>query len=71
MSSGEATGFEELEIKPGETCYISETLPRGKTASIVWNEPGIFKYQLEAPRKSTSLGGYSGDIIAQGVIEVK
>ena len=70
MSSGASTGFEELEIKPGETCYISETLPRGKTASLVWTKPGIYKYSLEAPRKAT-LGGYSGDIMAEGVIEVK
>lgn len=70
MSSGEATGFEELEIKPGESCYMSDKLPRGKTASVVWEKPGIFKYQLEAPRKSSQVG-YSGDIIAEGVIEVK
>jgi hypothetical protein len=70
MSSEAATGFEELEIKPGETCYISETLPRGKTVSLVWTEPGSYKYSLEAPGSSTQ-EGYSGTVIAEGVIEVK
>jgi hypothetical protein len=70
MSSGAATGFEELEIKPGETCYMSEILPRGKTASLVWTEPGIYKYNLEAP-KPAGFKGYAGDIMAEGIIEVK
>ena len=70
MSSGAATGFEELEIKPDETCYISEKLPRGKTASLVWTKPGIYKYTLEAPRKRAQVG-YSGNTITEGVIEVK
>ena len=71
LSTEASTGFDELELKSGESCYISETLPRGKTASLVWTKPGTYKYNLEALRKATTLGAYSGDIIAKGVIEVK
>jgi len=69
LSTEAPTGFEEFKLKTGESCYISETLPRGKTASLVWSKPGIFKYILEAPG-STSGDGYSGNIMAEGVIEV-
>lgn len=71
LSTDASSGFEELELKPGETCYISDTLPRGKTASLVWTKPSIYKYNLEAPGGSSSLAGYSGNIVAEGVIEVK
>ena len=56
MSSEASTGFDELDIKPGESCYISETLPRGKTASLVWTKPGIYKYHLEAPGAAQGKG---------------
>jgi len=69
LSTEASQGFKELDLKPGESCYISEKLPRGKTASLVWTKPGTYKYHLEAPRSSQE--GYSGDIIAEGVIEVK
>ncbi len=70
LSSEASQGFEEIELKPGESCYISEKLPRGKTASLVWTKPGIFKYHLEG-EGSASTEGYSGKMLATGVIEVK
>ena len=70
LSTEASTGFEELELKTGESCYISEKLPRGKTASLVWTKPGSYKYNLEAPG-SSSQKGYIGKIMAEGVIEVK
>jgi hypothetical protein len=70
LSTEASTGFEELGLTSGESCYISEKLPRGKTASLVWTKPGIYKYNLEYPG-STSQEGYFGNIMAEGVIEVK
>ena len=72
LSTASPQGFEELKLKDNESCYISETLPRGKTASLHWTKPGIYKYVLEAPG-AIGLGesGYSGNILANGVIEVK
>jgi len=70
LSTESSTGFEEMELKAGESCYISEKLARGKTASVVWSKPGIYKYNLEVPG-SSSQEGYAGDIQAEGVIEVK
>jgi len=69
-SSTSSTGFEEKQLKPGESCYITEPLQVGKTASLYWTKPGVFKYTLEA-RGSETGNGWFGDIMAQGVIEVK
>jgi hypothetical protein len=48
-------------------------LPRGKTASVTFKKPGVFKYILEIPDKRIQgyPGGYSGTIMAEGLIEVK
>jgi len=70
QSTEASTGFKRHESKPGEICYISEKLPRGKTASLVWTKPGTYTYNLEAPRDLT-IEGYAGNIIAKGIIEVK
>ena len=70
LATDASQGFEELELKPGESCYISEKLPRGKTASLVWNKPGTYKYSLEGEGSATG-EGYSGMMLATGVIEVK
>lgn len=73
LSTEASQGFDMSEVKPGESCYISEKLPRGKTASLVWKNPGIYKYTLEAP--AAAVGSpvklHGGDIMAEGVIEVK
>ncbi len=71
LSTVTPVGFEELKLKDNESCYISESLPRGKTASLNWAKPGIFKYVLEAPgSRGTATTGFSGNILAKGVIEV-
>ena len=72
LSTVTPVGFEELKLKDNESCYISHKLPMGKTASLHWAKPGIFKYTLEAPGSvGIAESGYSGDILAKGVIEVK
>jgi len=70
LSTEVSTGFEEIELKSGESCYYSDKLGRGKTASITWAQPGTFKYQLESP-SATRMTGYSGNILAEGVITVE
>jgi hypothetical protein len=70
LSTDAASGFKELDLNVGESCYYSERMPRGKTASMVWTQPGIFKYQLEASSAKAS-EGFVGKIVAEGVIEVK
>jgi len=67
LSTDAATGFEELKLETGESCYYSDVLPHGKTASLVWTKPGIYKYTLETPKGKD----YAGNIIAEGLIEVK
>jgi outer membrane protein OmpA-like peptidoglycan-associated protein len=69
VSTNEATGFSEMKLETGESCYISEKLPRGKTASLVWSTPGTYKYTLETPAM-TGTSFYDGNIQAEGVIEV-
>jgi hypothetical protein len=69
LATNAATGFKEIELKTGEACYFSETLPRGKTASLVWTTPGIYKYTLETPA-ATGDNTYAGKIQAQGIVEV-
>ena len=68
LSTDAATGFKDLDLKEGEACYYSERLGRGKTASVVWTQPGIYKYKLEAANPSE---GFAGAITVDGVIEVK
>ena len=72
-STGPVSGFKIIEgLKAGESCFLSESLPRGKTASIVWKKPGVYKYTLEASGSAVSGGiGLAGPILANGVIEVK
>ena len=52
----EVSGFELLELGEIEACYFSDPLPRGKTASITWGEPGVYKYTIEAPPLMGSRG---------------
>ena len=59
-----------FELQAGEACYISEKLPRGRTASLYWTTPGIYKYSLEGEGSATG-EGYAGKMLATGVIEVK
>jgi len=70
LSTEAQTGFSELKLKSGESCYVSEMLSLGKTASLYWSKPGIYKYTLETPT-ATGTTFYAGDIVADGVIEVK
>jgi outer membrane protein OmpA-like peptidoglycan-associated protein len=68
LATNEQTGFQEIELKTGESCYDSEGLTYGKTASLTWATPGIYKYILEA--LATTGTEYAGKIQAEGVIEV-
>jgi outer membrane protein OmpA-like peptidoglycan-associated protein len=68
LATEEQTGFQEIELKTGESCYDSEGLTYGKTASLTWATPGIYKYTLEAP--ATTGINYAGNMQAEGVIEV-
>jgi len=70
QSTEASTGFEKQGLKPGELCYSSQKLPRGKTASLVWTKPGTYTYNLEAPRP-TSSEGYSRNLMVKGTIEVR
>ena len=73
MSTEASQGFDLSELKNGESCYISEKLPRGKTASLVWTKPGIYKYTLDAPAAAvgSAVKLHGGDIMAEGIIEVQ
>lgn len=66
LSSGSASGFQEMELKGGESCYISDTLPLGKSASLLWDKPGLFKYTLEFAGHDHNT---TGPVV--GIIEVK
>jgi len=72
LSTDAASGFDEIKLDTGESCYYSEALSLGKSASLYWTKPGIYKYTIEAPKgTATSTQNYSGNIIGKGVIEVK
>jgi hypothetical protein len=65
-----ATGFYEKELKTGESCYVTETMPMGKTASLYWTEPGVFKFTIESPKSEKRSKVYHGTMLAEGIIEV-
>jgi hypothetical protein len=69
-AAGVSTGF-FLDMKGGvpAACYMTEPLPLGKTSSITWSEPGVFKYTIEVAAPSSDLSKVTQ--LAQGVIEVK
>ena len=47
--------------KPVEGCFISQELGYGQTASLVFNKPGVYKYQIK-----TSVGPtQDGEIIVK------
>ena len=72
LSTDAATGFEKIKLETGESCYYSEALSLGKSASLYWTKPGIYKYTVETPKgTATATQNYSGNIIGEGVIEVK
>ncbi len=64
-----STGFEGYELDAGESCYLSERLKHGKTSSIIWGTPGVYKYTIEL--LGTPYDVSSGKKLAHGVIEVK
>ncbi|SPD75223.1 exported hypothetical protein [uncultured Desulfobacterium sp.] len=47
----------------GEECYLTDYLTRGKTASMYFTSPGVFKYTLDMEGKPS--------VKTEGVIEVK
>ena len=47
----------------GEECYMTDFLTRGKTASMYFANPGVFKYTLDMEGKPA--------VKTEGVIEVK
>ena len=72
-SSESPTGFNMMDVKAGESCYVADKLSKGKTASLYWKTPGVFKYTIEMT-DSKGAGGqslYLGKPVATGVIEVK
>lgn len=74
LSTEASAGFKEITLASGESCYISETLPRGKTASLVWKKPGVFKYTLElvgSKGMAEPSAGNTGRVPVEGVIEVR
>jgi hypothetical protein len=69
LATDAATGFKEIQLETGESCYFSEKLSKGKTASLVWSTPGTYKYTLETPA-TTGDNTYPGTAQGQGIIEV-
>ena len=67
LSTNAPTGFKQLELETGETCYDSGALSFGKTASLYWTQPGKYKYTLETPKGKN----YGGNTMVEGIIEVK
>lgn len=60
-----------LDMKGGkeEACYMTESMPYGKTAGITWDEPGVYKYTIELA--GSKLDASKGKQLSHGIIEVK
>lgn len=69
-ASESATEFDLIELKAGEFCYIADKLSRGKTSSLYWKTPGVYKYTIEMTETGKD-SIYTGKPMATGVIEVK
>ena len=71
-ASESPSGFNLVDLKAGESCYVAEKLSRGKTASLYWKKPGTYKYTIEMTESGSGSDSiYVGKPIASGVIEVK
>ena len=62
-----ASGFIQKEVKPGESCYLAESVGKGRTASLTWEKPGQYTYTVELVAPTI---GKEKPMI-EGVIEVK
>lgn len=71
-AADDASGFEMTQLKTGESCYLSESLPYAGKSSMTWiKDPGEYKYTVEASRDpSIDKNQPSGKIVAEGVITV-
>jgi hypothetical protein len=70
QAAGAPAGF-FLDMKGGkeEACYMTEPMPHGKTTSITWDEPGVYKYTIEMAGTNPDVS--KGKKLAYGIIEVK
>ena len=68
-----ATGFKDFNLGAGESCYMTDRLSYGKTASLHWIEPGTFTYTIEVPSSEpgTRTGTESAAMLSKGTIELK
>ena len=62
-----ASGFVQKEIKPGESCYLAESVGKGRTVSLTWEKPGVYNYTVEFV--GPTIGKKKP--MAEGVVEVK
>ena len=46
LSTEAPTGFKTVDIKPGETCYVSESMPRGKDIESGMDKTGSIQIHL-------------------------
>ena len=71
QSSTESTKeFGLTELKPGESCFLSRPLALGSSTSLIWSQPGEYKYTIQYASKLPK-GQILGDVLAEGVIVVE
>lgn len=66
LATGSPAGFRMIK-----GCYISGYLPLGKTASLYFKKPGVFRYRLEARNAQTGYRAGPAKYTTVGTIEVK
>lgn len=69
LSSKSPSGF---NLQDGESCYMSDKLQMGQSASLYWEKPGIFKYTIELTGATTGQETAPGRTVPiTGIVEVK
>jgi hypothetical protein len=71
LATDSPSGFHEGELKAGELCYFTDPLPLGKTASLYWSKPGVYRYTVEMVGQQKNAPVTVKNPMAEGVIEVK
>jgi hypothetical protein len=62
--------FGLFDIKPGESCFLSQPIGLGSTTSLIWSTPGEYKYTIQYVSKIPK-EQLLGDVLGEGVIIVE
>jgi hypothetical protein len=62
--------FGLMDLKEGESCFLSQPLALGSSTSLIWSQPGEYKYTIQYASKVPT-DQLIGPVLGEGVIIVE